>query len=85
MINVKNISSKENDTIINTNIDHHYNPQCRKINFLKNDSILNMFSKIPMSLIKYAIILNLVYQNNSKQRMNYEKTIIPIYWFLNNI
>ena len=51
----KQYINKKNDTLINSYIDCCFNLQCRKIYYLRDDSIFNLFSKILISLIKYVI------------------------------
>ena len=63
----KNISIKENNTLISPYIGRCCNPQCRKIYYLRECSLFNLFSKTSISLIKYVIVLNLDFQKNAKQ------------------
>ena len=63
----KNILIKENDSIINSYIGGCSNTQCRKIYYLGNGAIFNLFNKTPICLIKYVIQLNLDHKKNAKQ------------------
>lgn len=67
----KNISIKENDSIINPYIGRCSNPQCRKIYYLRNGSIFNLFNKTPISLIKNVIQLNLDHKKMQNKYVNY--------------
>ena len=55
----KNITIKEYDIIYNPYISNSCKPKCRKILYLRINTIFSLNSKTPISLIKYIINLNL--------------------------
>ena len=46
----KNISIKENNSILNPYLGHCYNSKCRKILYLKQDTLFDLFPKTPISI-----------------------------------
>ena len=67
----KNISIIEHNTMINPYVGRCCNPKCRKTIYLRTQSLFDLYSKTPISILKYIVTLSLIHSKNTNEIYDY--------------